>query len=251
MQEMEKELQTAHDLQMGLMPEEAPRIAGLEIAGRCIPANHVGGDLFQYFHSQDRLSIGLADVTGHAMEAAIPVVMFCGILQSQLELGSPVEELFDRLNRSLHATLTGPTFICFTLGELELSSRRLRLSNSGCPYPYHYRAATDEVVELRVDAYPLGIRPDTVYPVVEVQLEPGDRVVFCSDGIVEAANGARALFGFERLAEVIEAGCRAGLSAMGLLERVFAAVQGFAEDVPQGDDQTVVVLKVEGEAPKG
>jgi serine phosphatase RsbU (regulator of sigma subunit) len=68
---------------------------------------------------------------------------------------------------------------------------------------------------------------------------------------VEAANGARALFGFERLAGVIAAGCRAGLSATGMLERVFAAVQGFAEDMPQGDDQTVVVLKVEDEAPKG
>jgi sigma-B regulation protein RsbU (phosphoserine phosphatase) len=249
--EMETELQTAHDLQMGLMPEEAPRIAGLEIAGRCLPANHVGGDLFQYFHTPDKLSLALADVTGHAMEAAIPVVMFCGVLRSQLELGSSLEALFDRLNRSLYATLTGHTFVCFTLGELEISTRILRLSNSGCPYPYHYRASSGEVVELRVNAYPLGIRPDTRYPVIAVQLEPGDWVVFCSDGIVEAANAAEELFGFERLAGVIREGCVAGLSATGLLERVFAEVQEFAGGVPQGDDQTGVVLKIEGEAPKG
>jgi sigma-B regulation protein RsbU (phosphoserine phosphatase) len=251
LQEMAKELQTAHDLQMGLMPREAPRLSGLEIAGRCRPANHVSGDLFQYFHTSDKLSLALADVTGHAMEAAIPVVMFCGVLRSQLELGSSLEALFDRLNRSLYATLTGHTFVCFTLGELEISTRILRLSNSGCPYPYHYRASSGEVVELRVNAYPLGIRPDTRYPVIAVQLEPGDWVVFCSDGIVEAANAAEELFGFERLAGVIREGCVAGLSATGLLERVFAEVQEFAGGVPQGDDQTGVVLKIEGEAPKG
>ncbi|MBI2505707.1 MAG: SpoIIE family protein phosphatase, partial [Candidatus Latescibacteria bacterium] len=187
--EMARELQTAHELQMSLMPRGAPQLPGLDLAGRCLPANHVGGDLFQYFSQEGKFSIALADVTGHAMEAAIPMVMFSGILKSQMETGSPVGDLFGNLNRSLHGALSTRTFICFALGELDPVSRRFCFANAGCPYPYHDRAAAGEVVELQLDAYPLGVRPDTAYKVIEVQLEPGDRVVFCSDGIIDHGRG--------------------------------------------------------------
>ncbi len=176
--ELEKELQTAYTLQMGLMPTESPKKAGLDIAGRYLPATHVGGDFFQYFDRMDnRLSISLADVTGHAMEAAVPVMMFSGILETEMRLGDPLEQLFGNLNGTLHSKLDRRTFICFTMGEYDLASRTLRLSNSGCPYPYHYQTATQQVVELEMDAYPLGIRPETTYQAIEVPLAPGDRVV--------------------------------------------------------------------------
>ena len=136
---LEEELQTAHDLQMGLMPKDSPNIKGFDISGRCFPANHVGGDFFQYFPiSDNRLAISLADVTGHAMEAAVPVMMFSGILKSQMELGDSIEDLFGRLNRTLHGTLDKRTFVCFAMGELDTVTRKCRLSNSGFPYPYHY-----------------------------------------------------------------------------------------------------------------
>ena len=97
--ELEEELVKAHEMQMRLMPESAPQVAGFDLAGECRTATHVGGDFFQYYDlDQNRLSISLADVTGHAMEAAIPVVMFSGILRSQMEMDSPLEELLDRLN---------------------------------------------------------------------------------------------------------------------------------------------------------
>ncbi|MBT4504117.1 MAG: hypothetical protein HOC74_40680, partial [Gemmatimonadetes bacterium] len=82
--ELEEELQTAHDMQMRLMPVESPQIPNLDIAGRCLTANHVGGDFFQYYPQDDKLPLCMADVTGHAMEAAIPVVMFSGILDNQM-----------------------------------------------------------------------------------------------------------------------------------------------------------------------
>ena len=83
--ELEEELQTAHKLQMGLMPARPPEIEGLDIAGRCIPATHVGGDFYQYFVHDDKLILCLADVTGHAMDAAIPMVQFSGILKSEMQ----------------------------------------------------------------------------------------------------------------------------------------------------------------------
>ena len=179
------------------------------------------------------------------MKAAVPVMMFSGILKSQMELGDAIEPLFARLNRTLHQALDSRTFICFTMAEFNPESRALRMSNCGCPYPYHYKAATSEIVELQVDAYPLGIRADATYETIETRLAPEDRVVFCSDGIIEAENAAGEIFTFERTAEAIRTACREGLSAEALLERIIGEVKAFTEDKPQGDDQTVVVLHVE------
>ena len=246
MQELEEELQTAHDLQMGLMPTEPPTFEGFDISGRCLPANHVGGDFFQYFPvSDNRLAISLADVTGHAMEAAVPVMMFSGILDTQMETDDSLENLFAKLNRSLHRNLDKRTFVCFAMGELDTDTKEFRLSNGGCPYPYHFQSSTGEISELQVDAYPLGVRAETSYPVIETQLGAGDRIVFCSDGIIEAENSTGEIFGFERTAETIRNGCSQDLTAPQLLDYLINEVKQFTREAPQGDDQTVVVLQVE------
>ena len=245
-QELEEELQTAHDMQMSLMPEKPPRIPGLDIAGRCLPANHVGGDFFQYFPQDGKLSACMADVTGHAMEAAIPVVMFNGILESQMELGGSLEDLLARLNRSLHRTrVDNRTYVCFCMGELDIAGRRFRLTNAACPYPFHFLAATGEVKEMQVDAYPLGVREGTIYTSIETELEPGDRIIFCSDGIVEAENPAGDQFGYDQTEETIRKGCAEELSPEQLIDRIFSTVEEFADSTPQGDDRTVVVLKID------
>ena len=243
--EMQEELQTAHDMQMGLMPKRSPDVKGFDIAGRCITANHVGGDFFQYFEQDSQLSICVADVTGHAMDAAIPVVMFSGVLDSQMELGGTIENLFVRLNNSMCRNLGRRTFICFTMGELGLSSNTLRLSNGGCPSTYHFHAQTGEITELEVGAYPLGIRPNTEYEVLETQLQPGDRIVFCSDGIVEADNAAGEQLGFERTSETIRQACAEGLSAEATIDRILEEVAAFKGNAVQSDDMTCVVVRVE------
>jgi serine phosphatase RsbU (regulator of sigma subunit) len=244
--ELEKELQTAHDMQMNLMPKEPPRIKGFDISGRCIPANHVGGDFFQYTPlSLDRLALCMADVTGHAMEAAIPVVMFSGILKGEMRRDSILEQIYHDLNRTLCETLNKRTFVCFVMGELDLANRSMLLSNSGCPYPVHFHSATGLIEELQIDAYPLGIQPQIRYPVTEIHLEPGDYVVFYSDGIAEMANAGGEIYGFEQTAETIRQGCGERLSAEALIDHLIGAVKAFAGETPQGDDMTCVVLKVE------
>ena len=245
MQELENELDTARQLQMSLMPTASPQIAGLDIAGRCLTVNDVGGDFFQYFEGDGKLCICLADVTGHAMEAAVPVMMFSGVLKTEMRNAQSLEELFVNLNQILCETLEPRKYVCFAMGEFNLDTRNLRLSNSGCPYPYHYKASGKEVVELQMDAYPLGCRTDTEYQVIETQLEPGDRIVFCSDGIIEARNAAGEMFGFEQTTEVIRQGCQEHLSAEVLINRLTGAVEDFASGESQEDDITCVVMRVE------
>jgi len=113
-------------------------------------------------------------MTGHAMDAAIPVVMFSGLLKSHMELEGTLQERFERLNRSLYGTLPGRAYICFTMGELDVSTRTLRVCNGGCPYPYHYRDSAGELAELSVSAGPFGLRSDMMCQVVDIAFESGD-----------------------------------------------------------------------------
>ena len=242
---LERELETAHDMQMQLMPTAHPEIPGFDIAGICRPATHVGGDFFQYFPLPGgRLALALADVTGHGMEAAIPTVLFSGMLDNQMEETTSPEALFSRLNRSLFRNLNRRTFVCFTMGELDPARQQLRLVNGGCPYPYHYVAATGQVAEITLDAFPLGLRQEAQYEQIAVDLSPGDRVVFCSDGIIEAGSEGEEIFGFERTQEAIGRAAGEGLPAPGLIDYLLREVDAFCSPVKQHDDQTIVVLEV-------
>ena len=245
---LEDELQTAHDLQMRLMPQENPIVSGFDIVGRCIPATEVGGDFYQYFPVADeRVVIALADVTGHGMKAAIPTMVFSGLLDTQVNYSTTPEELMPRLNSSLHRVLEPRTFVCLSLGELDPQRSRLRLSNGGCPYPFLYRASTQQVEEVDLSAFPLGIRAESIYGVEEVDLDEGDVVVMCSDGIIEAGNEAGELYGFDRIAEAIRQAGRRQMRSQEIIDHLFGDVEQFVQDSEQADDQTVVVIRVDGD----
>ena len=245
---LEDELQTAHDLQMRLMPQENPTVSGFDIVGRCIPATEVGGDFYQYFPVADeRVVIALADVTGHGMKAAIPTMVFSGLLDTQVNYSTTPEELMPRLNSSLHRVLEPRTFVCLSLGELDPQRSRLRLSNGGCPYPFLYRASTQQVEEVDLSAFPLGIRAESIYGVEEVDLDEGDVVVMCSDGIIEAGNEAGELYGFDRIAEAIRQAGRRQMRSQEIIDHLFGDVKQFVQDSEQADDQTVVVIRVDGD----
>ena len=240
---LEEELNSAHELQMGLMPKQAPATTMLDIAGRCQPAAQVGGDFFQYFElEKNRIAIAMADVTGHGMRAAVPTMVFSGLLSNQIIYSRTIEDLFLQLNRSLLNTLEKRTFICFALGEIDLERKIVRLGNSGCPYSYHYSAKTNAIEEVVISAFPLGLRRDPEYPVRELKVARGDRIVFCSDGIIETNNADGEVFGFERTAELIKVGCERDLASQNLIDLVFDEVGNFSGEAEQGDDQTMVVV---------
>ena len=243
--EMASELQTAHDLQMGLMPRENPRIPGVAVAGRCLPAQLVGGDFFQYFEQEGKLVIALADVTGHAMEAAIPAVMFSGVLRNDMEQTGSLLGRFERLNRSLHGALSKRVYVTLVMGEFDLETHKLRVADCGCPYPYHFQVATGDVTELEVDGFPFGVREEANYQEVETNLMSNDVVVFCSDGIVECENGDGERLGFGRTAELVRTVCADGGSPAVMVERILVDVDAFRGNAAQKDDMTCVVVKLE------
>lgn len=246
-QKMESELQIAHDLQMNLMPTESPSLRGMDVAGQCLPAEQVSGDFFQCFElPENKAAIALADVTGHAMQAAIPMVLFNGILEAQMEFNREPEDLFCRLNRSVARLLDKRTFICFMMAQLNASRNCMQLVNSGCPYPYLYRAASGELVELETaEQYPLGIQEEAVYTGIEVKLQAKDCIVFFSDGMVEATDAQQEMFGYERMEHTIESACAKESSARGILSQIQASIDAFTENISGADDQTCIVMVIQ------
>lgn len=240
---MRKELETAHDLQMGLMPTEAPALDHLDVAGRCLPAGHVGGDFYQFYRRNGSIAVAIADVTGHAMGAAIPGAMFSGVLKSRMERGGSLEEAFQDLNATLHGSLSGHTLICLAVGEFDLSGNDVRVCDSGCPYPLHYRADQSRVVEIESDGFPLGATSDPVYRATGSRIGEGDYVVFCSDGVVETRDETGRRLGFDRTSAIVERICGQGLPAGGVVEAILAEVSAFKGRSEQLDDVTCVVVR--------
>jgi len=224
---LESELQTAHDLQMRLMPVAPPRIPGLDIAGRCVPARQVCGDFFQFYEQSGRLSVCIADVTGHAMGAAIPAVMFSGVLNGEMRHDNVLEQTFRNLNRTLFESLDRRTYVCFAMAELDLGSRNMLLANAGFPHPYHFHHGNGSTEELAMGAYPLGIQRDARYTTRAVQLGYGDYVVFMSDGFAEATDAGERCFGFERITETIQGCCRDQCSVEEVVDQLIHAVHKF------------------------
>ena len=170
----------ARDMQMGLMPKTSPNIEGFDIAGRCISAGeYYRCGLFKFLEQNGKLMLMVADVPSRGMAAGVPVVMFDGILESQMKISAGMGDLLRSLNVLFFSTLEDYSSISFTMGELNPATHVFRVVNGGRLCPYHYRAETGGFVELQVDARPLGIRPDTAYEAKEIQLESGDRMVFC------------------------------------------------------------------------
>jgi ligand-binding sensor domain-containing protein/serine phosphatase RsbU (regulator of sigma subunit) len=242
LREHEEELQTARQMQMRLMPTVAPALPGLDVAGTCRAANHVGGDLFQYFDTDTSVCLVLADVTGHGMAAAIPVVMFSGILDREMERPSNLAMRFAGLNRSLHRSLDAGKYICFTMAEIDRATKTLHLASCGNPYPLHFHDG--ELTEVQRDGYPLGVRADTEYAAVEAPLHEGDYLVLYSDGIPEITNGSEEMFGYDRVLATVHEACRDGLSAQDVVARLLARAREFAGDEPPTDDMTCVALRV-------
>ena len=241
--ELEEEVQTAREMQMRLMPEEHPDLPGYDVCGVCVPATQVGGDCFQYFSLREgSLGLCVADATGHAMQAAIPIVVFSGALQAEVHHQGSIMSLVTGLNRALVKIFELRTFVCLSVAELDIQKRSVRVSNAGCPYPCHYRAESGAIEEVELDAYPLAVREDIEYEVRDIQFASGDRLVMFSDGLVEAQAVTGKMRGFERVHEIIRQGCLAGLSSRALIDFITDQVHEFTGDRSSGDDLTCLVL---------
>jgi sigma-B regulation protein RsbU (phosphoserine phosphatase) len=245
-QRMEEELSIARDLQTSMLPAVCPEIGGFKIAAISTPAREVGGDFFDFIEmGTDRVGFVVGDVTGKSVSGALVMSASRSVFRMLSEERLTVGEIMIRANRRMNKDVKKGMFVALLYAVLNSENRTLSLCSAGQTQPIHFFAKSGEarLVETEGDAFPLGILEDVEYEETRVQLTPGDRVVFYTDGIVEAMNGQNEMFGFERLVEVVQ-GSRA-MTADALLKEIVDRVNAFAGSAAQHDDLTVIVVSVE------
>ena len=242
---MAQEIQTAQSMQMGLLPEPLD-ISELDLAGRCLAANRVGGDYYNHLWMDDdqrKLAIVIADVAGHDMSAAIPAVMFSGMLDFAVKEGTP-GAMLTALNQSLCQQPKRTPFITCCIAIIDLDEKQMQWSKAGHPEIYHYCTHKDAVEELTAESYPLGVSQKSDYSDETVHLHEGDLLILYTDGLPEAANPSGRIYGYNRLERSIHRVAQGGLSSMEGINQMIDDVRGFIDNTEPEDDITVVVAKV-------
>jgi sigma-B regulation protein RsbU (phosphoserine phosphatase) len=244
-QRMEEELNIAKDLQMSMLPSTCPRIQGFEIAASSAQAREVGGDFYDFIEMGERkLGFVIGDVTGKSVSGALVMSSSRSVFRMLSERDLGVGEIMIRANRRMKKDIKSGMFVALLYAVLDLEDKILTLCSAGQTQPIHFSVITGEahLMETKGDNFPLGILDEAEYMETTVQLAPGDRVVFYTDGIVEAMDKSEQIFGFERLLEVVRTA--SSISADLLLKQILEKVNEFVGGAPQHDDLTVIVVGV-------
>src|SRR5437762_1559661 len=244
---LRSELDTAREIQRQLLPTGAREVPGLDLAAGYVPARELGGDFYDFLpYGEGRLALALGDVSGKGTAAA---------LYGSLAIGTVREIVVDRacepacmlalLNQRLHAARLDSRFIAMLFAIYDASTRRLTLSNAGGPYPLLVRDG--HVISIRLEGVPLGLLPGTQYDESTIDLQPGNVILFASDGILESANATDEEFGLQRLSALLSA-ISPEDSARAIADRILEETDNHSGvDSTPHDDRTLVVLRVTDE----
>src|SRR5258708_1754955 len=241
---LQEDLSTAREIQRQLLPSGAREVPGLDLAAGYCSARDLGGDFYDFLpYGKGRLGVALGDVSGKGTAAALFGSLAIGTIRAHVtEHPCPPAAMLAMLNRRLHGARLDGRFIAMAFAVYDAGSRRLTLANAGGPYPLLVRDG--EVQEIRVAGIPLGLFPDTEYDELTLDLQPGDAVLFASDGILESENHKEQEFGAQRLRALLQT-VSPQQSASEICDLILNATDeysggGFAPSA----DRTLLVLRV-------
>ena len=238
-QRFEQELEVARLIQQNFLPKQLPELPGWQIAAYYRPAREVGGDFYDVIPLPDgRVGFVVGDVTDKGVPAALVMSATRSVLRASATRLKEPGEVLERVNEHLCPDMPEKMFVTCLYGVLDPESGLLRFANAGHDVPYVKTA--EGVMELRARGMPLGLMPGMTYEQKEATLQPGDAVLLHSDGIVEAHDPDRGMFGFPRLKETVAN----GPTGQELIDRVLSEVAAFTgPDAEQEDDITMVTLQ--------
>jgi phosphoserine phosphatase RsbU/P len=203
LEQQEKELETAREIQARLIPTRIPQLPNLEIVGSYQPARAVGGDYFDVIKfTETRVAVCVADVVGKGIAAALLMANVQAAVKAFAAENVAPSEICVQLNRVLCSNLAPDKFVTFFYCVIDTVARTLRYSNAGHCFPLLHRSGGDAEV-LGEGGIVLGILPDSKYWDVTVKLDPGDKVLLFTDGITEATNTLGEEYGEARLRQVL------------------------------------------------
>src|ERR671918_88271 len=235
---MQQELEVARLIQQQFLPHELPDLPGWDVAAYYKPARAVGGDFYDFIELPDgQIGIVVGDVTDKGVPAALVMATTHSILRAEAPRLVAPGEVLGRVNDLLVPEMPEHMFVTCLYAVLDPASGRLRFANAGHLLPY--LADANGVVQLRATGMPLGALPDSEYEEKEAFLDPGDSILFLSDGLVEAHGPAREMFGLPRLEKVVENSGRGDR----LIDECLTELRKFVgRDWEQEDDITLVTL---------
>ncbi|MBB6144967.1 sigma-B regulation protein RsbU (phosphoserine phosphatase) [Silvibacterium bohemicum] len=240
-QRLERDLAMAREVQLRLLPPTKPQHKQAEFSARFIPARTIGGDLYDFIsYDANRSAIALGDVSGKAAPAALYAALVSGIMRSAAnQLLSP-SALLATLNDALQERKLDSQYVCMLYGLWNDDNRTLQIANAGAVQPLVCRGG--EVETVHAEGFPLGMFPNVTYEEFSLATQPGDSIIFFSDGIVDAQNAEGDMFGDDRLKAIVKKFNQK--SASKIADAILAEVSKFQGGKERFDDETVVVLKV-------
>ncbi len=244
---MKRDLEIAREIQTWLVPSFPPEIPGAEIAFASRPQNSVAGDYYDAFFATDaaahggKLTLVIADVAGKSIPAALLMATLQASLRTIAGEGASLADLVTRLNRYACAhSLDGRRFTTAVLAEYEPATRRLSYVNAGHNAPI-LRRANGDMEKLDIGGVPLGIDAVAAYETSTKDLNPGDALIFFTDGVVEAFDENGVEFGNERWLAAIRA--LPEVTAQESLQSLMTRVDAFVGVTRQSDDITCMIFR--------
>lgn len=241
-QRMERDLALARSIQVGLLPERPPQLAGFEIAVSHRPSLECGGDYYDFIPlGPDTTLAVVADVEGKGVGSAMVMANLQATLHALLAHLHSLERLVESLNDMILADTRGQKYMTMFVGLLDQPHRTLHYVNAGHVPPAVVRANGD-VDYLREGGMVVGLFPNQHFDRGHVRLEPGDIVVACTDGITEAMDRDDEEFGQERLVQLVAK--ERALPAAELVQSVLTEVDLFSRGGTHEDDRVILIMKV-------
>ncbi len=244
-QRMEEELNLAKNIQVGLLPDPLPEIDRFDLSAINISSRQVGGDYFDFIETDENDHLlAIADVTGKG----VPASLLMANLQSMLHALAPIDvtmsEATGSINDIIYKNTPPDKFITFFWGKIYDEGTKFKYVNAGHNPPIMFRQDSDEPILLEVGGVILGAVPTMMpYESSDIELKPGDLIVFFTDGVTEAMNPEQTEeYEEDRLIECIKK--NRGKTSKEIQDAIIDDINAFSNNI-QYDDITIIVLKVD------
>ena len=232
---IESELSIARDIQKSMIPSTFPECESLDVYASMTPAKEVGGDLYDFFLHDNSLYFCIGDVAGKGVPSALVMTTVCGAFRLLAESESEPVRIVSHMNDMMTRDNSMTIFVTFFAGVLDLNTGHLRYCNAG------HKAPLVNAVPLPVDKkLPIGAMPDVAYTQQQTTLEPDTTLFLYTDGLDEAENSQRQMFGKERILKVLQT---TSPEPQAVISQMTQAVAHFVGDTEQSDDLTMLALQ--------
>lgn len=254
---LDRQLSTGAEIQAQLLPDQCPVIAGVELAARCRPAFQVGGDYYDFIptrpqlggrlREQGRWALVMGDVMGKGIPAGLLMTLLRGMLRAEVLSGHEPARILHDLNAMAQEDLAhSHRFVTLFYSDYDPRTRLLRYANAAHNPPLIWRRQGGAVERLDAAGLLIGLQADAEFSSQQLVLEPGDVLLYYTDGVTEATGFSGERFEERRLADALQLICRSGATAQQILEQLFARLDRFVgSDRALDDDASLVVLKVD------